>query len=139
MKKTILVAVCVLLYNANIFAQQNQSPDPMAKAFFPPELVMQNQQVINLTDAQRNSLSKEMQDAQGEFVGLQWDLSKETEKLKLLVAKEKPLEQEVVDQLDKILGIENRIKKRQIVLLIRIKNLLSHEQQEKLQKLKGNG
>jgi Spy/CpxP family protein refolding chaperone len=138
MKKTMMVLLCVLVCNAGVFAQQNTSNDPMGKAFFPPELVMHNQDAINLTETQRNSISKEMQEAQGEFMTLQWDLSKETEKLKLLVEKEKPVEQEVVEQLDKILAVENKIKKKQITLLVRIKNLLSHEQQEKLQKLKGN-
>lgn len=137
MKKIILIMLCVLVYNTNLFAQQNPSNDPMGKAFFPPELVMQNQDAINLTEAQRNSISKEMQNAQSEFMTLQWDLSKETEKLKLLIEKERPGEASVLEQLDRMLAIENKIKKRQITLLIRIKNLLSHEQQEKLQQLKG--
>ncbi len=137
MKKKILVVLCVLVYNINLFAQQNPSNDPMGKAFFSPELVMQNQQAINLTEAQRNSISKEIQNAQAEFMTLQWDLSKETEKFKLLIEKEKPGEAAVTEQLEQMLTIENKIKKRQITLLIRIKNLLTHEQQEKLQKLKG--
>jgi len=139
MKKTMMIVLCVLVCNAAVFAQQNTSNDPMAKAFFPPDLVMHNQDAINLTEAQRNNISKEMQDAQSEFVAFQWDLSKETEKLKSLVEKEKPSEREVVEQLEKVFAVENKIKKRQIILLIRIKNLLSHDQQAKLQELKGNG
>lgn len=136
MKKIIPIMLCVLFYNANLFAQQNSSNDPMGKAFFSPELVMQNQQAINLTEAQRNSISKEIQNAQAEFMTLQWDLSKETEKFKLLIEKEKPDEAVVTEQLEQMLAFENKIKKRQITLLIRIKNLLTHEQQEKLQQLK---
>lgn len=139
MKKIILIMLCMLVYNANLFAQQNPSNDPMGKAFFSPELVMQNQQAINLTEAQQNSLSKEMQSAQSEFMTLQWDLAKEHEKLKSLIEKEKPGETGVIEQLERMLAIENNIKKRQITLLIRIKNLLSHEQQEKLQQLKNKG
>lgn len=137
MKKIILIMLCVLVYNANLFAQQNPSNDPMGKAFFPPDLVMQNQDAIGLTETQRNSISKEMQNAQSEFMTLQWDLAKKTEKFKLLIEKEKPGEAAVTEQLEQMLTIENKIKKRQITLLIRIKNLLTHEQQEKLQKLKG--
>jgi len=136
MKKTLLIVLCVLVYNINIFAQQKSSNDPMAKAFYPPELVMQNQQSINLTETQRNSISKEIQSAQSEFMALQWDLSKETEKFNLLIEKEKPLETAVTEQLEQVLAVESKIKKRQITLLIRVKNILSTEQQEKLQKLK---
>ena len=110
MKKIIPIMLCVLFYNANLFAQQNSSNDPMGKAFFSPELVMQNQQAINLTEAQRNSISKEIQNAQAEFMILQWDISKETEKFKLLIEKEKPGEAVVTEQLEQMLAIENKIK-----------------------------
>jgi Spy/CpxP family protein refolding chaperone len=138
MKKTMMIMFCTLAYSTILFAQQNQQADPMAKALFPPELVMQNQEAINLTETQRNSISKEMQEAQSEFMSVQWGLSKETGKIKSLLEKEKPSEQDVLDQFEKIVALENKIKRKQIILLIRIKNLLSHEQQEKLQKIKGN-
>jgi len=135
MKKVIFIILSALVTEATLFAQQNITDDPLAKAFFPPELVMQNQQAINLTEAQRNSLIKEIQNAQTEFMSLQWDLQKETEKLKFLVEKEKPVEAEVTEQLGQLLAIENKIKKRQISLLVRIKNLLTSEQQVKLRQL----
>jgi Spy/CpxP family protein refolding chaperone len=130
---------CALVYSANLFAQQNPPDDAMGKALFPPELVMNNQDAINLTESQRNSIAKEMQEAQSEFVSAQWGLSKETGKLKSLIEKEKPSEQDVLDEFEKIVTLENKIKRRQIILLVRIKNILSHEQQEKLQRIKGNG
>jgi Spy/CpxP family protein refolding chaperone len=136
MKKLMFIILSALVTETTLFAQQNITDDPLAKAFFPPELVMQNQQAINLTEAQRNSLIKEIQNAQTEFMSLQWDLQKETEKLKFLVEKEKPVEAEVTEQLGQLLAIENKIKKRQISLLVRIKNLLTSEQQVKLRQLR---
>jgi len=135
MKKLTLLLLSVLVYSANLSAQST-SDDPVGRVFFAPELVMQNQQAINLTEAQRNNLTKELQNAQSEFTTLQWDLEKEMEKFKSLIEKENVKEEEVVGQLERLLSIENKIKKRQITLLIKIKNLLSREQQEKLQKLK---
>jgi hypothetical protein len=67
---------------------------------------------------------------------MQWDLQKEMEKFKSLVEKENPAETQVLEQMERMLVIENKIKKRQITLMVRIKNLLSHEQQEKLRSLK---
>jgi Spy/CpxP family protein refolding chaperone len=139
MKKLILIMLFTLVCKTDLFAQQNTSEDPIGKAFFSPELMMQNQQAINLTEVQRNNISKEMQNAQSEFMTLQWDLEKESEKFKSLIEKEKPGEMEVLEQLERMLVIENKVKKRQITLLIRLKNLLSHEQQEKLQNLKAKG
>jgi Spy/CpxP family protein refolding chaperone len=139
MKKIFLIVLSTWLSAASLFAQQNPSNDPMGKAFFPPDLVMQKQDAIGLTEAQRNSINKELQSAQSEFMNLQWDLARESEKLKLLIENEKPSETDVLAQLDKILAIENKIKKRQLILLVRIKNQLTHEQQEKLQQLKNKG
>lgn len=136
MKKLLLIMTIAVAGETGVFAQHNPDVDPIGKAFFPPEMVMQNQQAINFTEAQRNSITKEMQNAQSEFMTLQWELEKETEKFKILIQKEKPAETEVLGQLERMLAIENKIKKRQISLLISIKNLLSHEQQETLQKLK---
>jgi len=131
--------IFALVCKTNLIAQQNMPEDPIGKALFSPDMVMQNQQAINLTEAQRNNISKEMQSAQSEFMTLQWDLQKEAEKFKSLIEKEKPAEMEVLEQLERMLAIENKIKKRQITLLMRIKNLLNHEQQEKLQNLRDRG
>lgn len=136
MKKLLLIITIVFAGQNGVFAQPNPDADPIGKAFFPPEMVMRNQQAINLTEAQRNSISKEMQNAQSEFMTLQWELEKESEIFKTIIQKEKPAETEVFGQLDRMLSIENKIKKRQIALLIRIKGLLSHEQQETLQRIK---
>ncbi len=136
MKKILLILSFTLVTNVILFAQQNKDEDPIGKAFYSPELVMQNQQAINLAETQRNTIQKELEAAQSEFMTMQWNLQKEMEKFKLLIVKEKPVETEVSEQLDRMLAIENKIKKRQITLLTRIKNLLSHEQQEKLMRLK---
>jgi Spy/CpxP family protein refolding chaperone len=117
-----------------IFAQQNNAEDPLGKAFFSPEVVMQNQQAIGLTEAQRTSILKEIQAAQSEFMTLQWDMQKESEKLKVIVEKDNPVESDVITQLDRLLSLENKVKHRQITLLVRIKNMLTTEQQAKLRK-----
>jgi Spy/CpxP family protein refolding chaperone len=139
MKKLILITVCFMAAFTNLFAQQTPPNDPIGDALFSPEFIMQNQQAINLTENQRNTIARELQNAQSEFMNFQWDLSKEAEKLKLLLEKQNPAEATVMEQMDRLLAIENRIKKKQIALLIRIKTLLTNEQQEKLQKIKGRG
>ncbi len=136
MKKILLILQFSMFGHAVLFAQQNTDEDPIGKAFFSPELVMQNQQAIDFTESQRISTQKELQAAQAEFMNMQWNLQKEMEKFKLLIGSEKPVEAEVSEQLDRMLAIENKIKKRQVALLTRIKNLLSHEQQQKLLHLK---
>jgi Spy/CpxP family protein refolding chaperone len=46
-------------------------------------------------------------------------------------------EQQVLAQLEKLLAAEREIKRAQVTLLVRIKNKLTPEQQEKLSELRG--
>jgi antitoxin component HigA of HigAB toxin-antitoxin module len=136
MKKIILTFLGIVLVSLMLSAQQGKEEDPIAQSFFSPELVMQNQQTIGLTETQRANIQKEIQSAQSEFMTWQWDLQKEMEKFKSMIGKENLSESEVTDQLGHVLTIENMIKKRQILLLTRIKNYLSHDQQEKLKRIR---
>lgn len=136
MKNIILTSVSVFLLSLMVSAQQSKEEDPIAQAFFSPELVMQNQQTIGLTETQRENIQKEIQSAQSEFVTWQWDLQKEMEKFKSMISKANLSEAEVTAQLEHVLTIENMIKKRQVLLLTRIKNVLSHDQQEKLKQIR---
>jgi hypothetical protein len=136
MKNIILTSLGILLISLMASAQQGKEEDPIAQSFFSPELVMQNQQVVGLTETQRANIQKEIQSAQSEFMTWQWDLQKEMEKFKLMISKENLSETEVAAQLEHVLTIENMIKKRQILLLTRIKNYLSHDQQEKLKRIR---
>jgi Spy/CpxP family protein refolding chaperone len=114
-------------------------PGPFERYLFPPELIMQHQNAIGLTSEQQTALREEMQKMMAQFTDLQWQQSAETEALTALVAKEKPDEKEVLTQLDKLLNIENQIKRLQTRMLVRIKNQLTPEQQAQLRSLGKTG
>jgi len=123
---------------ASVSAQQpapGPGPDPLAESLFPPELLMQHQQEIGLTQEQRDSLKAELRKAQTQFTELQWQLQDEAEKLVALVRQTQVDETQALAQLDKVLSAEREIKRAQIGLLIRIKNRLTAEQQARLQEI----
>lgn len=111
--------------------------DPIADKLFPPELVMQYRQEIELTETQTKAMKDEIRQAQAKFLDMQWNLESETEKLVLLLKAERVDESATLAQLDKVLDREREIKKTQISLLVRIKNLLTPPQQNKLMELRG--
>lgn len=113
-------------------------PDPLGQSFFPPELVMQNQQAIGLSDEQKSYLRTEIRDAQMKFTDLQWKLQDEAEKMVSLAKQSHVDEQQVLAQLDKVLSVEREVKRAQIALLVHIKNKLTPEQQAKLDELRNN-
>ena len=134
--RTLLFA---LLLSPFLAAQTPAQDDPMREFLFPPELIMQNQQALGLSDEQREAVRNEIRTASRQFTDLQWTLQDEVERLLTLVKQPKVDEKLASAQLDKVLNAEREIKRAQFTLLIRIKNKLSPEQQAKLHEIQKSG
>jgi Spy/CpxP family protein refolding chaperone len=103
---------------------------------FPPSLIMRHQSEIGLTDAQRQAITKQMEETEKALVSLQWDVERESEKLGKLLAAGHVDEAAALRQADQVMSAEERLKKAHLTLLIRIKNELTPAQQEKLRQLR---
>jgi Spy/CpxP family protein refolding chaperone len=144
MKTRIVLAFGLLFLSVSLadaqttpVAKAQSGPDPFAGSFFAPELVIQNQVAIGLSDDQRAYLRNEIRQAQSKFTDLQWKLQDEVEKMVALVKLPHPDEQKVLAQLENVLSAEHEIKKQQVTLMVRIKDKLTPEQQAKLDDLRG--
>jgi Spy/CpxP family protein refolding chaperone len=132
----------VLLTVVFTSAQQPQprppqpGPDPLGEALFPPELVMQHQREIGLTDEQKAFMRGEIQRVTVRFNELQWQLQDAMEALAITMKEGSVNEQQALAQLDKVLDTEREIKHLHIGLAIRIKNKLTPDQQDRLQQMK---
>jgi Spy/CpxP family protein refolding chaperone len=126
--------IFILLLLSPIAAQQPPE-DPLRDLMFPPEVVMQHQQAIGLSDEQKNNLKNEVRRAQLKFTELQWTLQDEMERLVSLLKQSKVDEKQAASQLEKVLAAEREIKRAQLMLLIRIKNNLTPSQQAQLREL----
>jgi Spy/CpxP family protein refolding chaperone len=129
-------AVLLLLAATPLVAAQEPEPE-FAKYLFPPELVMQHQQSIQLTPDQRTSITREIRALQLKVVELQWKMQDEAQTLTELVKGPRVDEAQTVAQVDRVLGIERDIKRAHMALLVRIKNLLTPEQQTTLNSWRG--
>jgi len=103
---------------------------------FPPELVMQHQRELALTDEQRTFMRSEINRTTTRFNELQWQLQDAMEALHETMKASSVNEQLALTQLDKVLDSEREIKRAHIELAIRIKNKLTPDQQAKLQEMK---
>ena len=119
--------------------QHRGAPDLMAENFFPPELIMQNQKALNLTTDQQTAIRAEMQKTMAKFTDLQWQQSAEGEALEALLKQERVDEKAALAQLDKLLAIESDVKRLHFGTMVRVKNLLTTEQQTQLRALKKQG
>jgi Spy/CpxP family protein refolding chaperone len=117
-------------------AQGSVQGDPLFQALFPPELIMQHRRAIGLTDEQRDAISQLIQQLQGRVVRLQWELLDEMQQLTEAMSSPRVDLDRALDQLDNVLETEKSIKQAHLEMLVRIKNLLTREQQATLERLR---
>lgn len=136
--KLALCALAALLLSATsqLRAQQPAGSDPIAANLFPPELVMQHQQEIGLTDEQRSFIVSEIQQAQQRATTQQWQLQREVETMAELLRHDTVDEARTIAQLDRVLAAEREIKRIQITLVVRIRNRLTADQRARLTALR---
>ena len=132
MRARVLCLCAVFLLATGAARAQQPDQDPIGQSFFAPELVIQHQEAVGLSAEQKEYLKAEIRQAQLKFTELQWKLQDEMEKLVALVKQPRVDEQQVLAQLERLLAAEREIKRAQVTLLVRIKNKLTAEQQEKL-------
>jgi Spy/CpxP family protein refolding chaperone len=136
MRAEVLFICAIFLFADGAVRAQQPDQDPIGQSFFAPELVIQHQEAIGLSAEQKDYFKTEIRQAQLKFTELQWKLQDEMEKLVSLVKQPRVDEQQVLAQLEKLLAAEREIKREQVTLLVRIKNKLTPQQQEKLSELR---
>jgi Spy/CpxP family protein refolding chaperone len=114
-------------------------PDPIAEQLFPPELVMQHQQSIRLGDAQRRSITAAISSLQSRVLEMQWDMQARQQKLTELLGQNPVNEAAALAQADRLMESERQVKRAHLAALIKIKNVLTQEQQRKLRALAARG
>lgn len=100
---------------------------------YPPELIMQNQGRLRITESQREAILQEIYKVQATAAQVQWRVSDESERLNQLLERENAPESEVLAQADRMMNWEVAVKRAQLTMLIRIRNLLTAEQKAMLQ------
>jgi Spy/CpxP family protein refolding chaperone len=111
------------------------NPDPLAHLMFPPDMIMGHARELNLTDDQKAFMRAEIQKTMTSFQDLQWKLQDQMELLHETMKSTSVNEQQALAQLEKVLDIEREIKRLHFGLALRLKNRLTPEQQEQLQKM----
>jgi hypothetical protein len=153
MKPRLIVLLLAMAGAASSALAQNPAPgpgrpgeDPLARFFFPPELVLQHIQELGLEPKQRITILAAVKEAQGDLFDLQIQMADRSQELLRMLRgnsgrvpaagdqPDKVDEARVLAQVDRVLAVERDIKRRQMQLLIRLRNTLTVEQQETLTK-----
>jgi len=113
-------------------------PDPLGDSIFPPDMIMQHQRELALTEDQKIFMRGEIQRTTTRFNELKWQLEDQMEALHETVKTNSVNEQLALSQLDKVLESEREIKRLHMELAIRLKNKLTADQLMRLQTIRQN-
>jgi Spy/CpxP family protein refolding chaperone len=131
-----MALVALAATTASADAPAPPADDPIAQNLFPPELIMKHSGEIGLDPQQRGAIKEAVQQAQSKFLDVQWEMQEETGKMVRLLQARPVDEKAVLAEVDRVLDLERQIKRTQISLLVRLKNLLTATQQTRLAELR---
>ena len=109
---------------------------PMADSLFPPDLLLSNQIAIGLTEDQVASIKKALNETHPKVIDVQTSLQRVTEQLNDQLESPRIDEGAALNLASQAMDLEKQIKTAHMTLLIRVKNLLTPEQQEKAKALR---
>jgi len=136
MNTRITFFVCLSLCFGGVACAQPMSSDPIADNLFAPDLVLQQQRAIALTAEQRDFIQSTAEKTQPRIQESEQRVREEVQKLASLVAEDRVDKAAALAQVDSVTSAERELRRRQLGLLVSIKNKLTPEQQTKLKGLK---
>lgn len=135
---TPLLGIC-LVFLASVATAQGpgDQKDVFKGKLFPPNVIMEHQDELNLSKEQFTAIRAAVVEVQSNVAGYEWDLREAFQRV-LSALDQSPIdEDEVIDRLEVALRAENEVKKQQVAMLIKLRNLLTDEQVEYLQSVTG--
>ncbi len=124
-------ALCLLLVPAGT-AAQHAGHESLEQHVFTPEAVMRAGDHIDLSSDQQAAITEAIRDFQRSELELEWEMQDETQRLVELMRAARVDETAALAQAAVVMNVETRVKQAHLSMLVRIKNLLSEEQQEEL-------
>jgi len=106
---------------------------------FAPEFIMEHQGELGIEPTQRETILHEVEQSQAEQVGLHWELQGQKEQLAKILDGARVDEQALREAASRLMDWENRVKLRNLTMLVRVKNALTPAQQQRLRALRPCG
>jgi hypothetical protein len=111
-------------------AAQNPGPgkDPFRGRLFPPDLILQHRDVLQLSPEQLQEIRTAVIEVQTNIAEHQWDM-REAYQLVFSALDENPVDEAaVLERVQAAMRAENEIKKLQVAMLIKVRNVLDEAQ-----------
>ena len=133
MKQGILPIFALLTVLCGAAGAASPKDDVFQGKLFPPNVILENQAELKLSKQQFTDIKAAVVAVQANVAEHEWDL-REAYQGVLLALDETPIdEKRVLELVDAALLAENAVKKEQVAMLIKLKNLLNEKQIEILE------
>ena len=130
----LLAATVLLTATANAADQK----DVFKGKLFAPNIILENREELQLSKDQFTAIRKAVVEVQAGVAEHEWDMQEAYQALMLELDKSPIDESRVLDHVGKALQAENQVKKKQVAMLVRLKNLLTAEQVAYLESVHGD-
>ncbi len=127
------ISLLLLAFGLGISAQ-----NAFQQELFSTDLVMKYRNDIELSDAQADKVKKVHSGQIEAFNNAKWDLDGALSKLNKQLAETKINEAGAMAQMDKVLKLEESLKRMRLSLMVKEKNMLTAKQQSQLKDLRSN-
>lgn len=108
----------------------------MDRNLFPPEFILKNQVALGLSPDQVAAIKKQVGSTQGDLLDPKVELSRVTEQLRAALEGAKVDESAALALATEAMDLEKKVKTAHLGLMIRVKNVLTEEQQNKARALR---
>ncbi|MGB5490617.1 MAG: hypothetical protein WBM76_07295 [Woeseiaceae bacterium] len=128
MKKGIFLVLAVASLGMGAALAAGPKEDVFKGKLFPPNVILEHRAEIGLSKAQFKAIRAAVVEVQAGVAEHEWDMQEAYQVLMQELDKSPIDENRVMENADKALLAENQVKKKQISMLVRLKNLLTEEQ-----------
>lgn len=135
MKKGLLIILTIASLGIGAALAQVPKGDVFKGKLFAPNIIMEQQDALHLTKQQFTGIRAAVIEVQSGVAEHEWDMREAYQALMLELDQSPIDETAVLKHADIALSAENQVKKNQMTMLIRIKNLLNAEQIDYLESL----
>ncbi len=128
MKKGIFLVLAVASLGLGTALAAAPKDDVFKGKLFPPNVILENKAELGLSKAQFQAIRAAVVEVQSGVAEHEWDMQEAYQEL-MQELDEAPIdENRVLELASKALLAENQVKKKQMAMLVRLKNLLTEEQ-----------
>ena len=128
MRKGILCLLAIVCLGSGAALAAENSKDVFKGKLFAPNIILENRDQLELSKEQFTAIRAAVVEVQAGVAEHEWDMQEAYQALMLELDKSPVDEDKVLEFADRALLAENQVKKKQMAMLVRLKNLLTQEQ-----------